>query len=82
MLLGLPKSLPPDSQKFESNSLAQNDEVLLLRTCSSDGFGFLLFDGETVGPGAGRLRNQPIINDKKQTNMKQSCKKTIANTLI
>ena len=34
----------------------------------SDGFGFLLFDGETVGPGAGRLRNRSIINDKKQRN--------------
>ena len=30
----------------------------------SDGFGFLSFDGETVGPWAGRLRSRSIINDK------------------
>ena len=50
VLLGLQKSLPPDSQKFVTNSLARNDADLL--PCLSDGFGFLLFDGETVGPGA------------------------------
>ena len=46
--------------------LARNDADLL--PCLSDGFSFLLFDGESVGPGAGRLRNQSIINDKKQRN--------------
>ena len=79
MLLGLQKSLPPDSQKFVSNSLARNDADLL--PCLSDGFGFLLFDGKIVEPGAGRLGNQSIINDKKQRNMKLFCKITIANTL-
>ena len=66
VLHGLKKSLPPDSQKFVPNSLAPNATDLL--PCLLDGFGFLLFDGETVGPRAGRLRNQYIINDKKQRN--------------
>ena len=64
MLHGLQKSLPPDSQKFVSNSLARNDADVL--PCLSDGFDFLLFDGKTVGPGAGRFRNQSIITDMKQ----------------
>ena len=58
------------------NSLARNAVDLL--PCLSDGFGFLLFDGETVGPEAGRLRNRFIINDKqvsKETLLKDdNCK--------
>ena len=66
VLYGLQKSLPPDSQKFVPNSLARKAADLL--TCLSDGFGVLLFDGKTVGPGAGRLRTRSVINDKKQIN--------------
>ena len=46
MLHGLQKSLPSD-YKFVTNFLAQNAADLL--PCLSDDFGFLLFDGETVG---------------------------------
>ena len=35
-----------------------------LLPCLSDIFGILCLDGETAGPGAGRLRNRSIIKDK------------------
>ena len=66
VLLGLQKSLQPDSQKFVSHSLVRTAADSL--PCLSYGFGFLLFDGETVAPGVGRLRNRSIINNKKQQN--------------
>ena len=70
VLHGLQKSLPPDSQKFVPNSL--------VRPCLLDGSDFLFFHGETVRPGAGRLRNWSIINDKKQNTVLQddNCKHT------
>ena len=37
-------------------------------TLLSDGFGFLLFDGENVVRGVVRLRNRSTINDKKLRN--------------
>ena len=56
-----------------NNCVALSAEEFVVRfadllPCLSDGFGFLLFDGETVGAGAGCLRNRSIINDKKQRN--------------
>ena len=43
------------------NSLTGNAADLL--PCLSDGFGFLLLDAETTGPGAGLSRNRYITND-------------------
>ena len=58
------------------NSLAGNAADLL--PCLSDDFGFLR-DAETTGPGAGRLRNLYIINDKevrgKVAKNAKSCRK-------
>ena len=49
VLHGRQKSLLPDSQKFVPNFSARNAADLL--PCFSDGFDFLLSDGENVEPG-------------------------------
>ena len=61
VLHGLQKSFPPDSQTFVPNSLARNAADLL--PCLSDGFGFLLLDGETDVHRVRCFRNRSIIND-------------------
>ena len=61
VLYNLQKSLLLDSQKLVPNFLTRNAAELL--PWLSDGFSFLLFDGEIAGPGAGRLRDRFIISD-------------------
>ena len=76
VLHGLQKSLSSD-YKFVPNSLARNASDLL--PCLSDGFGFLLFNGETVGPDACVIGSLSIIS---KVTVLQDDNSTIANARI